>query len=175
MMGFKLKVILRGNYSFRKRSLIERVVENKFEKNYKLTVGVDILTKKIEYMQGETATLCIWDIADQPRFDFYRHLFYRGASGAIINFDLTKEGMYTEAIKSLIDITKYIGFIPFILIGNNVQLLKKKDKRDIREEAHDFVREEGGIYIETSPKSVNILNKALCELIRKIIDIQLTN
>ncbi|MFX1366523.1 MAG: hypothetical protein ACFFCE_15480 [Promethearchaeota archaeon] len=175
MTGFKLKVILRGNYNLRKRSLIERVVEDRFEKNYKLTVGVDILTKNIEYIHGETATLSIWDIADQPRFNFYRHLFYKGASGAIINFDLTKEGMYTEAIKWLIDITKYIGFIPFILIGNNVQLLKKKEKRDVREKAREFVRDEGGIYIETSPKSVGTVNEALRELIRKILEIQLTN
>ncbi|MFW9989698.1 MAG: Rab family GTPase [Candidatus Odinarchaeota archaeon] len=175
MTGFKLKVILRGNQNFRRRSIIERVIESRFEKNYKLTVGVDILTKNVEYMQGETATLCIWDIADQHRFDFYRPLFYKGASGAIINFDLSKKGMYQEAIRWLIDITNYIGFIPFILIGNNSQLIKKKDEKEIREKAFEFAKDEGGIYIETSPKSVNILNKALCELIRRIIQIQIIN
>ncbi len=175
MTGFKLKVILRGNQNIRRKSLIERVIESRFEKNYKLTVGVDILTKNVEYIHGEIVTLSIWDIADQHRFDFFRHLFYKGASGAIINFDLSKKGMYKEAIKWLIDITKYIGFIPFMLIGNNVQLIKKKEKEDIREEAFEFAKDEGGIYIETSPKSVNILNEALRELIRRIMQIHINN
>lgn len=175
MTSFKLKVVLRGNFFVGKSSIIEKIVENRFEANYRLTVGVDILTKHVELIYGETATLCIWDIDEEHRFDFIRHLFYDGAAGAILIFDLSQEGMFTKAVKWFSEITKSVGFIPFILIGNNVQLIKKKNSTNIREKAREFVRNKGGIYIETSPTSIEIVKDALRELTRRIIQLRLTN
>ncbi len=175
MSSFKLKVILRGTSGLDKDSLIEKVVKNRFKANYKLTVGVDILTKDVEFMQGESATLSIWDIGEQHRFDFIRSLFYSGAAGAILIFDLTQEGTYTEVVKWFREITKSVGFIPFILIGNNIQLIKKRERANLREKAREFVRFKGGIYIETSPIGIDIVEDAISELTRRIIELRIMN
>jgi small GTP-binding protein len=99
MSSFKLKVLLTGAAAVGKTSLVQRFIKNRFAANYKLTVGVDILTKDVEFTQGEVATLSIWDIGGQQRFEFIRSTFYKGAAGALLVFDLTREQTYTEVRK----------------------------------------------------------------------------
>ena len=65
MSSFKLKVLLTGAAAVGKTSLVQRFIKNRFAANYKLTVGVDILTKDVEFRDGEIATLSIWDIGGQ--------------------------------------------------------------------------------------------------------------
>ncbi|MFX1257850.1 MAG: Rab family GTPase, partial [Promethearchaeota archaeon] len=96
MSSFKLKVLLTGAAAVGKTSLVQRFIKNRFAANYKLTVGVDILTKDVEFRPGEIATLSIWDIGGQQRFEFIRSTFYKGAAGALLVFDLTREQTYTE-------------------------------------------------------------------------------
>lgn len=172
MSSFKLKVLLTGAATAGKNSLILKVVKNRFQADYKLTVGVDILTKDVEYRKGEVATLSIWDIGAQQRFEFIRNTFYKGVAGALLVFDLTREYTYDEAIEWGIEIRQYAGPIPFVLIGNNVHSLKMTDTAVIREEAREFARKEGGIYIETSPTSIDIIEEAFRELTRRIIELR---
>jgi len=81
-----------------------------------------------------------------------------------------------ETRKWVIEIRQFAGKnIPFVLIGNNVQLLKLKDAAGIRVEAREFARSEGGIYIETSPTSIDIFEDAINELTRRIIDFKAQN
>jgi len=170
--SFKLKVLLRGTNEVGKASLVQRFIKNRFEANYKLTVGVDILTKDVEFRQGEIATLSIWDIGGQQRFEFIRSTFYKGAAGVLLVFDLTREDTYNQTIKWLTEIRRFAGHIPFVLIGNNVQSLKLSVTAVIREEAREFARNEGGIYIEISPNNVDIVVEAFRELICRIIDLR---
>ena len=172
MSNFKLKILLVGAETSGKASLIHKIVKNKFHKNYKLTVGVDILTKDIEYQQGEVATLSIWDIGNQQRFEFIRNTFYKGSVGALLVFNLNEELTYDEVRKWFSEINKNTGFIPFILIGNTIELLKPTNKKLIREEAREFARKKGGIYIEVSPEEGDILEKALQDLTCKILELR---
>ncbi len=61
MSTYKLKILLCGPAAVGKTSLIYRFIKSKFASEYKLTVGVDILTKEVDYAPGESATLSIWD------------------------------------------------------------------------------------------------------------------
>ena len=173
MSSFKLKVLLTGAAAVGKTSLVQRFIKNRFQANYKLTVGVDILTKDVEFRSGEIATLSIWDIGGQQRFEFIRSTFYKGAAGALLVFDLTREQTYTETRKWLTEIRQFAGEnIPFVLIGNKIHLLKMLDKATIRKEARKFARNEGGIYIETSPSNIDIIEEAVCKFTRKIIELR---
>ena len=172
MSSFKLKVLLTGATAVDKSSLVQIFIKNRFQTSYKLTVGVDILTKDVEYREGEIATLSIWDLGRQQRFDFIRNIFYKGAAGVILIFDLTREQTYIETRKLLTEIRQLAGPIPFILIGNNVQLFELTGTQVIREKAHEFARNEGGIYIEMSLTNEDIVEEAFRELTRRIIDLR---
>ncbi|MFX1432972.1 MAG: GTP-binding protein [Promethearchaeota archaeon] len=160
-------MLLVGEAAVGKTSLVQKFVKNKFAADYKLTVGVDILTKDVEFKPGEIVTLSIWDIGGQQRFDFIREAFYKGATGALIVFDLTREATYTETRKWLSDIRQSAGNIPFALIGNKEDLLEDVGAVINRDEARSFAENEGSIYIETSAKTGVNVEHAFRELTRR--------
>ncbi|MHA1318865.1 MAG: Rab family GTPase [Promethearchaeota archaeon] len=171
MSIFKLKVLLTGAAAVGKTSLVQRFIKNRFAANYKLTVGVDILTKDVEFRQGEVATLSIWDIGGQQRFEFIRSTFYKGAAGALLVFDLTREQTYIETRKWLTEIRQFSSQnIPFVLIGNKADLVEDVGEVIDREEARAFAESEGSIYIETSAKTGINVDGAFTELTRRIVE-----
>jgi small GTP-binding protein len=176
MSSFKLKILLVGAVKVGKRELIQRFIKNHFAADYKLTVGVDILTKDVEFRPGEIATLSIWDIGGQQRFEFIRSTFYKGAAGALLVFDLTQKQTYIEVRKWLNEILQFTGKnVPFVLIGNKIDMLSKVKTKIDRNEVRTFAEKNNSIYLETSTKTGENVEEAFSELTRRIIDSRTPN
>ena len=120
---YHLKIIVCGSGAVGKTSIIRRYVEDKFEFNYLLTVGLDPSNRQIE-VNGFLVNLVIFDVAGQKRFQTLRDVFFRKANGALLVFDLTRP----ETLDDLYDLKKQIDDrlgrdrIPNILIRNKSDL-----------------------------------------------------
>ena len=125
MGSLKYKLLICGPPAVGKTSLLHRFIDNTFQENYKLTIGTEFLTKKIQFKKRE-AKLAIWDIGGQRRFAGIRKTFYAGANGVLLVFDLTKKESFDEMgtwLKEIFD--TLLHEIPFVLIGNKLDLIKE--------------------------------------------------
>lgn len=83
------KVILIGNFSVGKTSLIRRFVENSFSDKYISTIGMKISKKEIR-INDELLTLLIWDIEGAVnKVKRVNKTYMKGASGVIIVSDIS--------------------------------------------------------------------------------------
>merc|ERR1719373_1405030 len=85
--GFKL--VLLGDASVGKSSILMRFIQNKFSEGIETTVGACFSTKTIE-SRNRQVKFEIWDTVGQERFRSLAPMYYRGASGAVVVYDQTK-------------------------------------------------------------------------------------
>ncbi|TFG21445.1 MAG: GTP-binding protein [Promethearchaeota archaeon] len=167
--SYKLKVLLCGPAGSGKRGLIMKYIKSRFQTDYKLTVGVDILTKDVELANNNVCTLNIWDIGGQERFSFIRSTFYKGAAGALLVFDLSRAATWDEIKNWRAEVKQFSGDIPFILIGNNLDQITHAEEGINRNECKAYAESQGSEYIETSPKESSNVDQALIALTKKIV------
>lgn len=173
-ISFKLKLVLLGEGAVGKTSLVYQFVNKKFKGDYTLTVGVDFLSKNIEYEPEKHAMLSLWDIGGQKRFESIRSTFYRGASGVLLVFDLTRPPTFENITTWHNEVKEVSGNVdlPFILIGNKVDLIEDTGRVIDEEATKAYAAENGSIYIETSAKSGENVEEAFLKLTQRIIEAQ---
>ena len=170
MTDFKLKIVLCGSYDSGKTSLITQFIKSRFTKEYKLTVGVDILTKDVDLGNGLSCTLSIWDIGGQERFNFIRSTFYRGTSGALLVFDISRPSTWDALKMWHAELNQFAANVPFIVIGNKMELLKDVGEVIDRKQCRKYAEEKGGVYIETSSKYNIAVEEAFIKIARMIVE-----
>jgi len=169
-LAYQFKVILIGAGAVGKTSLVRRFIEGTFSKSYKMTIGVDFMTKAVTLKTEELVKLTIWDIGGQQRFKVLRRGFYNGSHGALVVFDLSRADTYVEMRKWLKEMKQFAGGdVPFLLIGNKLDLIEQVGEVINRKEAMEFAENEGSIYIETSAKTGNNVESAFVGLTNKMV------
>ncbi|XP_062523070.1 ras-related protein Rab-7L1-like isoform X2 [Corticium candelabrum] len=119
------KVLLVGNGQVGKTSFVERYVNNRFSTAYKQTVGVDFAVKVL-HRNGDTIKLQLWDIAGQERAAQFTRVYYKGAAGCIIMFDLTNRKSFKDVQKWKVDLDSKVRNrgkkLPCLLLANKSDL-----------------------------------------------------
>lgn len=170
MPEFSFKVILIGPPAVGKTSLLNRFVHNEFDMSYKLTIGVDFLTKTLDYEPSKKAKLQIWDIGAQERFNFLHRSFYDGAFGALVVFDLSRQQTFS-GMKVWISEMRGIlpDDIPKVILGNKSDLLTDIGQVIDKNEVEEYSEDQGCIYIETSAKTGDNVENAFRELTHRMV------
>jgi len=164
------KIILTGDYSVGKTSLIRRFIENKFERDYISTLGVQISKKTINLSEKTKMNFIIWDIGGQVhQMAPYRAKFYNGANAALIIIDRTRSGNLNSIEKWYKDIKKSVPTnIPIVIVGNKSDLV---NEIVIGEEAIKKVAKEYDFhYILTSALTGENVNDAFLYIAYRVIE-----
>ena len=150
LINYKFKVVICGDPSVGKSSLILRFTDNAFRRHYIPTLGVHV-SDKIFKIKESYIQLVLWDIAGQQKFQTMRQQFYLGSDGLFLIFDLSKPislesvlNWYYDIQNQLKDRRALTGFV----IGNKKDLAHDPD--GISEKGSDLARYLNLGYIETS-------------------------
>lgn len=144
-------MILFGNEGVGKTSLVERYVNDKFNENYLATIGYNVYEKRI-LSNDVVISLMVYDIGGQERFDNLRKQYAKGANTAFMVYDVTDLNSFNSILKWKNDLTAFAGNVPFIIIGNKIDL--EKERKVARADALKLCNLVGGLaYYETSAKN----------------------
>lgn len=165
--NYILKVCIVGDGSVGKTSMVFQYSEQNFQERYIMTIGSNFAIKSL--VLGDTKIkIQIWDLAGQKHFSFVRPPFYRGSSGTLYVFDLTRRQSFDNLMSWKEEVETVINK-PSILIGNKNDL--HEDRLITKEEAVSLANEMGALmYIETSAKTGENLDLAFLTLIKKILN-----
>ncbi|HLF81420.1 MAG TPA: Rab family GTPase [Anaerolineales bacterium] len=143
-----LKVVVAGDGTVGKTSLVRRFCEGKFEMTRVATIGVDFQTKLVE-LPERTVKLSIWDMAGQDRFQVIRAGFYRGSRAAALVFDVTSPESFANLERWRQEIIEVVPQQPFVVVGNKTDL----ERRISPEQGAAFAQGIRAAYVETSALS----------------------
>ena len=125
----EIKVILLGNTTVGKTSLIIKYIKNEFSFNYLQTLGLDFKQKIFKMKNGKDIRLRIFDTAGQERFKSVSFSFIKKANGIILLYDIGNKNSF-EALDSWMESIKDNADkkIPIILVGNKCDINDEKRK-----------------------------------------------
>ncbi|RMZ04946.1 hypothetical protein D0862_05151 [Hortaea werneckii] len=129
--------------------------------------------------QQKHMKLSLWDTAGQETYKSITRSYFRGASGALLVFDITRRNTFASVTSWLNDLRQIAeDNIVIILVGNKSDLAPSstvtagdaKNKRQVtREEAEEWCRANGVLeYVETSAKSGDNVERAFVGVAERI-------
>lgn len=168
-----LKVLVIGETATGKSSLVNRLVQNMFQENYKATIGCEFGFKVIE-VNGVTLRVQLWDLAGQDRLGGISRMYCRDANGALVVADITREETIAKAVKWKEEVDENVKMpdqspIPMGLCLNKVDLVPnlalRQDKYEAGARENQFV----GCWF-TSAKQGTGADEALLGLVTEILN-----
>lgn len=89
MYAYQFRLIVVGDSTVGKSSLLRYFCDGKFCDDSDPTVGVDFYARIVEIKPGVRVKLQIWDTAGQERFRSITRSYYRNSVGALLLYDTT--------------------------------------------------------------------------------------
>jgi len=148
--GRNCKVVFLGDTSVGKSCLAVRFVRNDFFQFQEPTIGAAFLAKNIT-LNDTRYKFEIWDTAGQERYRSLAPMYYRGAKGAVVVYDITSEDTFKGAKSWIKELKTKTKNCVVLLVGNKVDLIENR-KVDI-DMVEDFVKNHHLLYLETSAKT----------------------
>lgn len=131
------KVMLLGDIGVGKTSIVRRLVLNRFEHDYKATIGVDVYTHNLVALhreKGDVAIkLLIWDIDGDFGESIFSQVYIKGASAALIIGDCTRATTVFSMATLAEGFAEQFPGRPLVLVLNKVDLVSEAEVSAFRE------------------------------------------
>ena len=168
---YRYNIILVGDCSVGKTSIINRFIENRFNRNLKSTINIEFRIKSIKLDSNTVVDLKIWDTCGEEKFHSITKNFYHEADGIFVVFDLGSSKSFSSIKIYLKDINEVcnINNRSIMIIGNKndipneEQKVKDKDIKKILEKNREFK------YLDVSARSGNNINDMFVQMTKMII------
>jgi Ras-related protein Rab-5C len=147
----QFKLVLLGESSVGKSSLVLRFVKGQFHEFQESTIGAAFLTQTIQ-IDDTTVKFEIWDTAGQERYHSLAPMYYRGAQAAIVVYDISNKETFQKAQTWVKELQRQASpNIVIALAGNKLDLANKRAVA--YEEAKAYADECSLLFMETSAKT----------------------
>ncbi|GAX75308.1 hypothetical protein CEUSTIGMA_g2753.t1 [Chlamydomonas eustigma] len=161
----RIKVVVLGDAGVGKSCLALRFSRGTFDPCSRATVGASFLTKSVTLPDGRSTKLEVWDTAGQERYHSLAPLYYRGAQGAVIVYDITSPTSFERAKFWVEELRRGgIDSAVLVLVGNKKDLW---EGREVSEEAgQEYADRNRMIFVECSAKTSDNVTEVFESLAR---------
>ncbi|KAM3859291.1 EF-hand calcium-binding domain-containing protein 4B [Diretmus argenteus] len=158
------KVVLVGNSSVGKTSLLRSFCEGRFHPSTTATVGIDYSVKTLTLDNTQVA-MQLWDTAGQERYRSITKQFFRKADGVVVMYDVTVEESFKAVRPWLANVQEAAGEgVPILLLGNKMDM---DEEREVSfKEAETLAYESKVMFYEVSAYTGNNVTESLTHLAR---------
>lgn len=157
------KIIFIGDAGVGKTTIISRIMDNPFIEEYEPSIGVDFMSKVIQY-NGQNIKIQIWDTAGQEKYKGLIPSYVRNSSFVFVVYDISVKTTF-DNIPKWINFIRSIENTTIILCGNKIDLENREVKK---EEGEELAKKEGISFFEVSAKTdeniKNMFYSVVCEL-----------
>jgi small GTP-binding protein len=148
-----------------KTSIAIRFVQGVFSQDQPSTIGASFFTKRLVIGEWKLKAQ-IWDTAGQERFRSMTPMYYRGAQGAVVMYDITNAESF-EAVKTWIaELRSTVSSdIAIAVVGNKCDMPERKVEEAV---ARAYAVENECMFFETSAKEdkgISDVFMRMCEIL----------
>lgn len=156
------KVLIIGEGAVGKTSVASRYTTGAFKESHLMTIGANFMLKNIVLSNGESVRLSLWDTAGQEKFRQIVETYYKGSSGVILVYDITRRASFEELDYWRSTAEHHVPDAKYVIVGNKLDLA---DQREVTEDEGRVLATKWNFpYFETSA----MLNLNITELFAKI-------
>ncbi|KAK5876923.1 hypothetical protein CesoFtcFv8_026226 [Champsocephalus esox] len=165
---FLFKIILIGDSNVGKTCLVQNFKSGIFSERQQNTIGVDFTVRTVD-IDGKKVKMQVWDTAGQERFRTITQSYYRSAHGAIIAYDITRQGTFDSVTHWIKEVEIYgANNVVLVLIGNKCDL--EKERQVQFEDACNLSKEKDILAaLETSAKESQNVDEAFIMMARELL------
>lgn len=151
--SYIVRLLMVGDSSCGKTSLVLRFDQNVFSTKFVTTIGVDYRDKMVK-IEGAPMRLQLWDTAGQERFRSLTSNFFGRADGFVLCYDISNRPSFDHVIGWMRDIkTRAPPDCDIVLCGNKSDL--DNDRVVTAQEGKALAEEYGVQFFETSALTGN--------------------
>jgi len=151
-----------------KSCLLLQFTDRRFQLGHEMTIGVEFGARVVK-IDNVPVKLQIWDTAGQESFRSITQSYYRGTSGVLLVYDVTRRETFDHVPNWLREIKEYTESekVEVMVIGNKTDLghLRKVGY----EEGKEFAEQNGLTFVETSAKTAENVDRVFLETAKKIL------
>lgn len=158
------KIVLLGDSGVGKSSIGLRYTRGEYSDFQESTIGASFLTKTFENNDGKKCRFEIWDTAGQERYHSLAPMYYRGAKGCVVVYDVTSSHSFEKAKSWVNELQQSCSPDMVIsLVGNKSDRLYARDVN--YEMAQEYARSQDLLFAEVSAKTGQGVNEVFDTLL----------
>lgn len=155
---YSFKLILLGDVSVGKTSILNRYINNTFVENCQCSVGVEFKVTSLILDSTTQVSLKIWDTSGQEKFRALTRNYYNDSQGVVLVYDVTSKSTFQNLKRWLNDLEEFGSPESQIIIVANKADVSETKRQVSKAEGEAFAEKQKLLFIEVSAKEgTNIL------------------
>jgi len=162
------KIVLLGDTGVGKTSIALRFTQDTFQTRTNPTIGASFLMKNMQIDETKIK-LQIWDTAGQERFRSLAPMYYRGASAALLVYDLTSAQSFGKVKEWVNELRLNVPEdIIMVVVGNKVD--RAESHRQLQSEVgQEYAKSVGAAFAEVSAKTKQGIDEVFQDIAIKLV------